>query len=94
MESKLSQSERTLITHRLFLSEAMKRLPTDYGPYGFCPRQPNDGDCSCGCKWRLPLAVPFDRDWLVCANRQSPRCGLLTFEHQGCQEFEIDDDGK
>ena len=27
-------------------------------------------------------------DWGVCANVKSPRKGLLTFEHQGCKEFE------
>jgi len=36
---------------------------------------------------RLPLqAMPYD--WGVCSNPRSPRCGLLTFEHQGCWEFE------
>jgi hypothetical protein len=27
-------------------------------------------------------------DWGVCANPVSPRVGLLTFEHQGCEQFE------
>jgi hypothetical protein len=60
------------------------RLPTDYEPYGYRYRDGND--CSCGCKWFLPLEV-ISTDWGVCANPQSPRCGLLTFEHQGCQFF-------
>ncbi len=59
-------------------------LPTDYEPYGFRVR--TGADCSCGCKWFLKLqAMPMD--WGVCANPQSPRCGLLTFEHQGCAFF-------
>lgn len=63
------------------------QLPTDYEPYGYRVRDHND--CSCGCKWFLPLQV-MPLDWGVCANPQSPRCGLLTFEHQGCQFFEYD----
>ena len=27
-------------------------------------------------------------DWCVCGNPKSHRTGLLTFEHQGCSEFE------
>jgi hypothetical protein len=27
-------------------------------------------------------------DWGICANAKSPRAGLLTFEHQGCPDFE------
>jgi len=27
-------------------------------------------------------------DWGVCSNLQSPRAGLLTFEHMGCRLFE------
>jgi len=62
-------------------------LPTDYEPYGYRVR---DGhDCSCGCRWWLPLEV-HPGDWGVCVNPRSPRCGLLTFEHQGCQFYEED----
>lgn len=64
------------------------RLPTDYEPYGFRVR--TGFDCSCGCKWFLKLqALPMD--WGACANPQSPRCGLLTFEHQGCAFFTPDE---
>jgi hypothetical protein len=70
--------------HRHLLAICIS-LPTDHEPYGYRVR---DGfDCSCGCKWYLPLqSLPLD--WGVCVNPQSPRCGLLTFEHQGCQFFE------
>jgi hypothetical protein len=62
-------------------------LPTDYEPYGYRDRDGND--CSCGCRWWLPL-VAHPGDWGVCSNPRSPRCGLLTFEHQGCQFFDAD----
>lgn len=64
------------------------KLPTDFEPYGFRVR--NGPDCSCGCKWFLKLqALPYD--WGACSNPRSPRCGLLTFEHQGCEFFDYDE---
>ncbi len=45
-------------------------------------------DCSSGCKWYLELAGELGRDWGICANPNSHRVGLLTFEHQGCANFE------
>ncbi len=62
-------------------------LPTDYEPYGYRVR--DGSDCSVGCRWWLPLEV-HPTDWGVCVNPRSPRCGLLTFEHQGCQFYEQD----
>jgi len=44
-------------------------------------------DCSCGCKWYLELAGIVGQDWGVCFCPKSPRAGLLTFEHMGCDEF-------
>lgn len=41
-------------------------------------------DCSCGCYFFHPLLGDLHRDWGVCTNPQSPRAGLLTFEHIGC----------
>jgi hypothetical protein len=65
------------------------RRPTDFEPYGFRIR--DGADCSCGRKWFLPLeCMPYD--WGVCANPGSPRCGLLTFEHMGCPQFEAQPD--
>jgi hypothetical protein len=46
------------------------------------------GDCSGGCKWYHTLSGPASLDWGVCGNPASHRAGLLTFEHQGCPEFE------
>ena len=42
-------------------------------------------DCSCGCKWFVCLL--YMGDWGVCACPESPRAGLLTFEHMGCGHF-------
>ncbi len=69
-----------------YLLEIVDKLPSDFQPYG--RRRRYGSDCSCGCKHFLPLAGSLGRDWGVCANSKSPRCGLLTFEHQGCPEFE------
>jgi hypothetical protein len=67
-------------------------LPTDVEPWG--QREPGAvGDCSCGCRWFLPL-VAMPGDWGVCGNPASPRVGLLTFEHQGCPQFEYDARGE
>ena len=63
--------------------------PTDFAPYGI--RQRDAADCSCGCKHYIPLADALGADWGVCANPRSPRAGLLTFEHQGCEFFEYDE---
>jgi hypothetical protein len=65
--------------------------PDDYEPYGKCKRLKGTtilSDCSGGCKWYHTLIGPASLDWGVCGNPQSPRAGLLTFEHQGCPEFE------
>lgn len=59
------------------------------GPYG--KREHNAADCSCGCRHFLALPEPLSLDWGVCINPRSPRSGLLTFEHQGCEFFEYDD---
>jgi hypothetical protein len=67
----------------------VKILATDYVDYGGTVERWADNaaypDCSCGCKhfWKL------DSDWGVCTKMNSPRAGLLTFEHQagaGCYE--------
>ena len=68
----------------------VKRLPTDYTDYGGKVERWKDNsdypDCSCGCKYWIPL----DSDWGVCNNEHGPRAGLLTWEHQagyGCFEW-------
>jgi len=71
-----------------------RKLPTDFEPFGERDRETAEpsADCSCGCRHFLPLAGELGFDWGVCANPASPRSGLLTFEHQGCPQFEAEDD--
>lgn len=63
-----------------------RHLPSDLQPYG--QRIRNGPDCSSGCKYFLQLPGELGLDWGVCVNPRSPRSGLLTFEHQGCEFFE------
>ncbi len=62
----------------------------DYKPWGMIDREEPEWkpDCSCGCKFFAPLEGKTGMDWGVCANPESHRAGLLTFEHQGCRQFE------
>lgn len=72
---------------------ATKKLDGDYTPYGKLERWANANDsyadCSSGCGYYIALhnRGAEDMDWGVCTNPKSHRCGLLTFEHQGCQQF-------
>lgn len=78
------------VTHN-HLMELVVCLPTDFEPYGQRNRDDQFGpDCSCGCKWFVPLDGKLQYDWGICANPASPRKGLLTFEHQGCWQYEDD----
>lgn len=69
-----------------------RKLPSDFTPYGERDRDTAEPwqDCSCGCIHFLKLAGELGNDWGVCANPKSRRAGLLTFEHQGCPEFEAE----
>jgi hypothetical protein len=73
--------------------ECCKKLQTDYKPYGKLNRDLTEdySDCSAGCKHYVPLEGKLGYDWGVCLNPESRRCGLLTFEHQGCPYFEYDE---
>ncbi len=75
-------------THKHLLS-ITKRSLWDFEPFGTIDRDGDDykGDCSCGCKFFMPLEGKLGSDWGICSNVESHRCGLLTFEHQGCNEF-------
>jgi hypothetical protein len=70
------------------LWDVVKKLPTDFKPWG--KRENGGDDCSCNCRWFHLLAGTRGEDWGVCANPQSPRAGLLTFEHMGCRLYEWD----
>lgn len=69
------------------LHSICRNLPSDFEPYGKRERA-DEPDCSVGCKHFLKLPGKLGYDWGVCANPASPRAGLLTFEHQGCEQFE------
>jgi len=47
--------------------------------------------CSVGCKYFLNLPGYLGMDWGAHINPTSLRAGLLTFEHQGCEQFESDE---
>jgi hypothetical protein len=81
----------------------LKVLPSDYRDYGGLIERWKHvdlsyPDCSQGCKWYVPLYDlandQKDFDWGVCTNLNSPRAGLLTWEHQAgfkCFESDLDD---
>ena len=89
------------VRNKLYYSDKWKffadflrdHVPHVFGkqPYGTRKRLKGTtilSDCSGGCKWYHPLSGPASLDWGVCGNSASHRAGLLTFEHQGCPEFE------
>ena len=47
----------------------------------------HDHDCV-NCCAILKLRGKLGLDWVVCVNPAGPRAGLLTFEQQGCENFE------
>ena len=76
------------------LLELAVEIESDFEPYGKRSRDgPDCADCSCGCRHFATLAGPLGADWGVCMNKNSPRAGLLTLEHQGCPAFEAGADG-
>lgn len=71
--------------------DIVKILPTDYADYGgqverWADDQAEYPDCSLGCAYYRRLISEYseceDADWGVCTNPNSPRAGLLTWEHQ------------
>ena len=68
----------------------------DLADYGSVPRALPDGawrsDCSHGCRWFHRLAGNAGLNYGVCTNPRSHRAGLLTFEHQGCVHFELENE--
>jgi len=68
----------------------VKKLPSDFEPYGERDRNTDEPweDCSCGYIHFAKLQGELGFDWGVCTTPKSPRAGLLTFEHMGCPEFE------
>lgn len=84
------------MSHHDALILTTQNLPGDYAPWGLVERWADSTklypDCSYGCVWFYKLArrggEALGNDWGVCSNPTSHRCGLLTFEHQGCQMAE------
>jgi len=76
--------------HKHLLKIVIKK-PQDYAPFGKVIRWENENqdypDCSMGCKYFNKLDGELGADWGVCSNPKSHRCGLLTFEHQGCKHY-------
>jgi hypothetical protein len=84
----ISGSTRWKNLHAHLLAIVFRRS-SDFTPLGERSRiKEGAPDCSCGCRFFSPLAGNLGMDWGVCINPQSPRCALLTFEHQGCGAFE------
>jgi hypothetical protein len=47
----------------------------------------------CGaCRFYVRLSGLFADDWGCCSNQRSPFDGRVRFEHDGCDQFESDDD--
>lgn len=88
--------------HHDRLWEACQSLNEDYDPWGKNVRWDDPAraypDCSSGCRHYYVLEDRDDQlismDWGVCANPQSHRKGLLTFEHQGCERYEAEADDR
>ncbi len=83
------------MSHHDQLTSGLRKLPEDYEPWGkerrWADPDKSYPDCSCGCKFFYELKNRGEEhlgmDWGVCGNPASHRAGLLTFEHQGCQQF-------
>ena len=63
------------------LLKIVRTLETDYEPYGKVEQ--DNSDCSCGCRHFVKLAGDAGEEWGVCANPDSARAGLLTFDTKG-----------
>jgi hypothetical protein len=81
-----TKAERDREHRRLW--QLCPQMTQDYAPWGLVPDSERGFDCSCGCRFYRPLEGDMGGDWGVCTNLKSHRRGLLTFEHQGCKEYE------
>lgn len=88
--SNAEQTDRAEVRHaskHAAMRAVVRTLPTDYTDYGGAIERwadPTESypDCSCGCRWAVPLKGMLGMDWVVCSKQGAPRAGLLTFEHQ------------
>lgn len=72
------------------LLAVFRKYTSDFEPWGLRDRDQGGADCSWGCRYFHQLEGRRGGDWGVCFCRTSARRGLLTFEHQGCQQFEAE----
>jgi len=95
MESAMREGTHERARHWRLFAEVLELDPRDWAPLGLMERERPEGfgpDCAAGCAWFLKLRGDLGYDWGVCGNPSSHRVGRLTFEHQGCPEFEVRDD--
>jgi hypothetical protein len=81
------------------LFKILIRKPSDYSDYGgeikrWEKESETYPDCSCGCKYFVPLEGNLGYDWGVCANPDSKRVGLLTWEHQAGFDCFVEEDNE
>ena len=91
MDAAVREGAHERARHWRFFAEVLELDPRDWAPFGLMERERLDGfgpDCSAGCAWFLKIQGDAGSDWGVCGNPASHRVGRLTFEHQGCPEFE------
>jgi hypothetical protein len=96
MREALARGDAKSAEHWRLFVEAVELDPRDWDGYGLLDRWAeaytgSPGDCSSGCTYYRPLAGELGADWGVCANPVSHRTGKLTFEHQGCPAFELEE---
>ena len=82
----MTQMEQNFASWHDRLTNVCRHLPSDFAPFGEIDVE--GADCSTGCLHFLKLPGQVENDWGVCSNSKSRRAGLLTFEHQGCLQFE------
>lgn len=78
------------------LHSIVTALPEDFKPFGMRTRQGHP-DYSNGCRHlfrMMPREGEQMTEWGVCGNPASYRRGLLTNEHQGCDKFQGQTEGK
>jgi hypothetical protein len=93
MLERLSNAAEDDNEHERLFAHVVHLDPRDWNDYGLLDRwaeayEGSSADCSCGCRFYRILHGSLGFDWGVCTNPASHRNGLLTFEHQGCPQFE------
>ena len=77
------------------LFKCLKILPTDYAEYGGEVKRWENNDLDYPDCSTCSMIVKLNDDWGVCANKNAPRAGMLTWEHQagfGCHTIKKQDE--